>query len=118
MPRRQSYPPFSLTSCLHEYSARIAHKQSYFENAEGRPLSRLFISNNKPYQPVQSSTLAKWLLLTMDRAGIDTTLYKAHSVRSASAMQMKLVGMSLTHILARAHWSETSRTFAEFYDRS
>ena len=54
----------------------------------------------------------------MDRAGIDTTLYKAYSVRSASATQMKLAGMSLTQILARAHWSKTSRTFAKFYDRS
>ena len=54
----------------------------------------------------------------MDKAGIDTSLYKAHSVRSASATQMKLAGMSLTQILARAHWSETSRTFAKFYDRS
>ena len=81
-------------------------------------LTRLFISNNKPYQPVVPSTLAKWLLSTMDKAGIDTSLYKAHSVRSASATQMKLAGMSLTQILARAHWSETSRTFAKFYNRS
>ena len=75
----------------------------------------MFIANTKPYQPVQLSTLAKWLLLAMTMAGIDTTLIKAHSTCSASATQMKQSGMSPTQILARAHWSETSGTFAKFY---
>ena len=107
MPRRHGRLPLSLASCLIKYSARTAHKRSYFDKAEdGRP-ARLFIANTKPYQPVQLSTLAKWLLLAMTRAGIDTTLFKAHSTRSASATQMKQSGMS-----------ETSATFAKFYDRS
>ena len=118
MPRRHGRLPLSLASCLIKYSARTAHKRSYFNKAEdGRP-ARLFIANTKPYQPVQLSTLAKWLLLAMTRAGIDTTLFKTHSTRSASATQMKQSGMSLTQILARAHWSQTSGTFAKFYNRS
>ena len=110
--------PLSLASCLVEYSARTAYKWFYFDNAEGGWTARLFIANTKPYQPLQSSTLAKWLLSAITRAGINTTLFKLHSVRSASAMQMKQSGMSLTQVLARAHWSQTNGTFAKFYDRS
>ena len=100
------------------YSARTAHKRSYFAVAEGSPQDRLFISNTKPYQAVKPSTLAKWLLSAMDKAGIDTALFKAHSVRSTSATSMLRQGLSLQQILLRAHWSETSGTFRRFYDRS
>ena len=114
--------PLSLTACLTEYSARTAHKRSHFdktsEKTEDGRLARLFKANTKPYQPVQPSTLAKWLLVAMIRAGMNTTRFKARSTRSASATQMKQSGMSLTQILVRAHWSETSGTFAKFYDRS
>ena len=80
--------------------------------------ARLFIANTKPYQAVTPSTLAKWLLETMDRAGIDTAQYKAHSSRSASASSMLRQGLSLQQILERANWSPRSRTFSIFYDRS
>ena len=96
----------------------MAHKRSYFAKDEGGLPARLFIANTKPFQAVQPPTLAKWLLLAMTRAGINTTLFKAHSVRSDSATQMRRQGMSLQQILARAPWSQTSGTFAKFYDRS
>ena len=54
----------------------------------------------------------------MTRAGIDTTLFKAHSIRLASATQMRKSGMSLQQILARAHWLQTSGTFEKLYKRS
>ena len=110
--------PLSLASFLVEYFARTTHKQSWANNAEGGQPARLFIANTKPYQPVQPSILAKWLLLAMTRAGVNTTLFKAHSTRSASATQMKQSGMSLTQILSRAHWSQTNGTFAKFYNTS
>ena len=78
----------------------------------------MFIANTKPYQAVQPLTLAKWLLVAMDRAGIDTALYRAHSARSASATAMRRQGMSLQQILVRADWSPTGGTFSRFYDRS
>ena len=74
----------------------------------------LFISNTKSYQAVKPWTLAKWLLETMDRAGIDTAIYKAHSVRSASALGMLRQGLSLQQILQRANWYPGSRAFSIF----
>ena len=89
-------------SCLIEYSSRTESKRAYFTQAEAATPARLFIANTKPYQAVTPSTLAKWLPETMDRAGIDTALYKAHSARSASASDMLRQGVSLQQILQRA----------------
>ena len=60
----------------------------------------------------------RWLLLGMEQAGINTTRYKAHSARAAAASSMKRKGFSVAQILARAHWSPKSNTFAKFYDRA
>ena len=68
----------------------------------------------QPYQPVKSSTLARWLLCAMDSAGIDTACYKAHSARAASSLAMLSRGLSLGQILTRADWSR-ARTFYTFY---
>ena len=54
----------------------------------------------------------------MERAGINTVSYKAHSTRAAASSSMKRSGMSVQQILAKAHWSRTSGTFARFYDRA
>ena len=78
----------------------------------------LFISNLKPYQGVTKTTLARWLLVCMDRAGIDTASYRANSLRSAGASSFRAKGMSLAQVLARGYWSSATRTFSIFYDRS
>ena len=70
-----------LYSCISTYLERTKKSRDYYAAAEGQPPSSLFISTTKPYQPVNPSTLAKWLLRGMEAAGVDTTSYKAHSVR-------------------------------------
>ena len=118
LPAGSDYPPLSLHQCLSEYCARTEHMRAYYEKAEGRRPPCLFISNVKPYQSVSSSTLAKWLLSAMDNAGIDTACFKAHSTRSAGASTMRNKGFSLSQVLSRGYWSDKSRTFHVFYDRS
>ena len=67
---------------------------------------------------MKPATLAKCLLSTMQGAGIDTAKFKAHSSRSAGASDLVNKGYSLTQILQRADWSQSSRTFDSFYNRS
>ena len=62
---------------------------------EGSPQGRRFISNTKPYQTVKPSALTRWLPSAMNEGGIDATLFKAHSVRLASASSMLREGLSL-----------------------
>ena len=118
LPAGDSHPPLSLNLVLSEYLSRTEKLREYYYKAEGVRPANLFVSNNKPYQAVQPCTLAKWLLAAMDRAGICTATYKANSVRSASASGMRSKGMSLSQVLQRGNWSESTRTFAIFYDRS
>lgn len=117
-PSGSEHPPLSLTDYLAEYSRRTASDRDYYRAAEGCLPNRLFIANTKPFQPVTPSTLARWLLTAMARAGVDTTSYKAHSVRSAASSGMLRRGLSLAQVLERANWSPTSRTFAVFYNRA
>jgi len=118
LPAGDDHPPLSLNLCLSEYILRTESYREYFMRAEGARPARMFISNIKPHQPVQPTTLARWVLAAMDRAGISTVSYRANSVRSASASDMRCKGMSLSQVLQRGNWSASTRTFALFYDRS
>ena len=42
--------------------------------------SSLFLGVTKPHKPVCSSTIARWLKTLLGKAGIDTEIFKAHSV--------------------------------------
>lgn len=72
---------------------------------------QLFISFIKPHQQVTSSTIARWLKQIMELAGIDTSVFKAHSVRSSTAAMQ---GITTEDILSAADWSSDS-TFRRFY---
>ena len=49
-------------------------------------------------------------------AGIDTSIFTAHSVRGASTSQALNQGVSIPEILTMASWSRAS-TFQKFYYR-
>ena len=55
-------------------------------------------TSSKPpetYKKVQSSIIANWVKLVLKIAGMDASLYKAHSCRSTSTSKVKALGMSL-----------------------
>lgn len=74
----------------------------------------LFISYVKPHKPVSSATIGRWLRLTLHDAGINTSIFKAHSVRSASTTAAANGNVSLEVIMKMADWSAVS-TFQKFY---
>ena len=75
---------------------------------------QLFISFIKPHHPVTSSTIARWLKLVIESAGIDTSVFKAHSVRSASTSAAAMQGVTTEDILSAADWN-TESSFQRFY---
>ena len=77
---------------------------------------RLFISYIKPFKVVSSPTISRWIRSVMQLSGIDTNLFKSHSVRGAAASKAKLSGVSIQDILKVASWA-TERTFATFYNK-
>ena len=81
-----------------------------------RYTSSLFISWQNPHGAVTSQTLSRWLRTVMYISGIDTTFFKAHSTRAASASRAKLSGISIDSILESVGWTNEP-TFARFYDK-
>ena len=74
---------------------------------------KFFIFHRKPNQPASVDTLARWVKETMHLSGIDTSIFKAHSCRSASSSKASL-SVSLESILKAGQWSQHS-TFYTYY---
>ena len=53
----------------------------------------------------------------MKNAGVDTSIYSAHSTRGASASKAVANGVSIDSVLQTANWSRES-TFTRFYHRN
>jgi len=59
-------------------------------------------------------TLSRWLRTAIKNAGIDTELFKAHSVRGASTRAAVNSNIPLDKVMKMADWSCVS-TFQKFY---
>ena len=87
-----------------------------FRSLDPSKPNKLLLSYIRPHKPISGASLSRWLTDITSRAGIDTNIIKAHSVRaSASAAYER--GASLQGILHLADWS-TDSTFRRFYYRS
>ena len=78
--------------------------------------STVFLSLNKPHKPVSSSTIARWLKSVLSKAGVNTEIFKAHSVRSASTSAAATAGITTGDILKAADWSNEA-IFQKFYHK-
>ncbi|XP_040264037.1 uncharacterized protein LOC120979380 [Bufo bufo] len=113
--RSVSYPVFPASpslcpvACLKEYEVRTSPYRS-------RELPQLFLSTIRPFAPVTTPTLARWMKWIMELSGVDVSLFSAHSARGASATSLAVSGARLEDILKLADWSSVS-TFREFYFR-
>ena len=90
----------SVVACTDEYWRRSAAWSTQGQN-------KLLLNQLQPSKEVQSYTIVNWLKLLFS-AGIGTSLYKAHSCRSASTSKAKVLGMLLKNILKRVQWSGAS----------
>ena len=77
--------------------------------------TKLLVSYVKPYAPVGTSTVGRWIKNLLGLSGIDTTKFKAHSTRSASTSKASQTIPTDT-ILKYVGWSSDS-TFRKFYNR-
>lgn len=77
-------------------------------------VTRLFIGCVKPHKPVTSSTVARWLKTVLEKTGIDVSIFKAHSTRSASVSAAANLGITTKDILQAADW-KTESVFQKFY---
>ena len=78
--------------------------------------SNVFISYQKPHEPVSSSTISRWIKCTLAMAGIDTSVFSAHSTRSAATSAAGRHTLPIKDIMRAASWRKES-TFRKFYDK-
>ena len=76
----------------------------------------LFITTTPPYGNASSITIARWIKQTINTAGIDTSLFKAHSVRGASTSKLAALHIPVHEIMKKASWKSES-TFRKFYEK-
>ncbi len=81
----------------------------------GTSTSALFFSYRAPHKPISSQTISRWLTTSMATAGIDTSVFKAHSTQSASSSKAVATGFPISRVLEAGCWSDKSNTFAHFY---
>ena len=96
--------------CLNEYLVRT---ERFRVATEKDPLLRSYI---KPHGEIKPCTVARWLKSIMKDAGIDVSIFKAHSTRSASSSKVFNKGISTKEIMKVANWSSRN-TFTKFYRR-
>ncbi|XP_052751844.1 uncharacterized protein LOC128199980 [Galleria mellonella] len=80
-------------------------------------VDHLILTSRKPYKAVSSQTLGRWIKLTLQESGIDTSIFGAHSTRHASTSAASRAGLSVDVIRKVAGWSDQSAVFANFYNR-
>ena len=80
-----------------------------------RKSNKLFVSY-VTFDKVTTSTIARWLKLVLQAAGIDTSVFKAHSFRGAAASAAFSSGCTLKSILQTVDWS-SDKNFYNFYYR-
>lgn len=77
----------------------------------------LFISHKKPHHAVSTQTISRWIKNVLREAGIDVTIFTAHSTRHASTSAASRSGISIDIIQKSAGWSQNSLCFAKYYNR-
>lgn len=101
-------PAICPLSCLKEY----IKKTTELRNNE----TKLFISYIKPFKAVSRDTISRWTKTVLDKSGIDTTVYKAHSTRAASSSKACRNNVPIDQIMANAGW-KSAQTFYRFYNK-
>ena len=66
--------------------------------------TKLFISYIKPHHRVSRDTISRWIRETTTNAGVDTSMFKPHSTRSATASKAKVTSVPIQDVLGRAGW--------------
>ena len=107
LPAYPDNPKICVVRALQEYRSRTEKR---------RQSSRLLISFVRPFKPISSQTMSRWLRKAIQLASI-ACHFTGHSIKSASTSAAAQEGVPLESILIAADWS-LFETFKRFYLRS
>ena len=75
---------------------------------------QLLLTRKKPHGAASSDTVKRWVRECLELSGVDTSIFKAHSTRSASTSFGAKHNLSLDLIMKTAGW-QNECTFTKFY---
>lgn len=71
----------------------------------------------KPFKPCSSKTISRWIKIVLQKSGINTDIFKAHSTTHASTSAPARKGLNIDVINKAACWTRSSAVFEKFYNR-
>ena len=97
-----------------DVALHVSHYVERTKDLRSTSSKQLFISYVTK-KAVSRQTLSRWLRSVLDRAGIDISVYGAHSYRGAGLAKAKSKGASIPQIVAGGNWKNVT-TFLRHYD--
>ncbi|CEI91406.1 hypothetical protein RMCBS344292_05694 [Rhizopus microsporus] len=73
------------------------------------------IEKGEQVYSIKPATAASWIQQTMQDAGIDTKVYKAHSLRAAASMWAVMYDHKIEQVKKHTNWSSNPDTFEKYY---
>jgi hypothetical protein len=78
---------------------------------------RLILGNDQSHFPIGKQRIASISKEVMGESGINTDIYKSHSIRGATATKQIDLGEDVEDVMFRGRWRSWS-TFKKFYERA
>ncbi|KAJ8911216.1 hypothetical protein NQ315_014928, partial [Exocentrus adspersus] len=97
----------------------VASLIDYYLNKTGpdrQATNTLLITYQCPFHAASTQTISRWVKEILQRSGIDTRIFKSHSVRHATTSAAFRSGLNIDLIRKTAGWTEISRVFNDFYN--
>ena len=101
---------------LHAFIQRMSHIRHDLEDDHTFFLANI-VHDKYGAQSIRPKTVSVWLEEIMKMEGIDTTRFKAHSLRSASSTKAAMTGVPIENIKLHANWSLNNSAFEDYYYR-
>ena len=117
----RGYSPATEVTCKNfPADARLCvenYLKAYLKRTEPIRTSRtLFVTTTKPHGAATQATLARWVRLGLQKAGINTHKYGPGSTRAAAANKALRQGVPIQSILKNASWASKT-TFTTWYKK-
>ena len=102
-------PKICIIACIEEYKTRTLPLRNHLTGND----KQFIISYAPPHNPISSATIARYIKTFIELAGIDITVFTAHSTRNSSTSKANNAGLSVKNMQKAAGWS-SSLTFTKY----
>ena len=86
------------------------------EEIRDKSTDKLLITTTPPFKAASTVSIARWTKETLANAGIDISVFSAHSVRGATTSKMSVLNIPIQEIMKKGAWKSES-TFQKFYKK-